>query len=117
MCSYCSLMGEPQVHDSALNYLTCESCKKVTCITKEEYNYFAFCQNLPVPFSVDWVVYKGETYLAKVNYQKSYNCRRAIIDLCVCLTYDTPLKSVNWNFENFEPKPALSDWKKCLLME
>lgn len=59
-----------------------------------------------VPFFAEWVKYNGDVYFAMINIEKSYACRRAIIDLCYCATAGLingrVLKTVNYNPSKFE---------------
>lgn len=51
-----------------------------------------------------WVRYNGEECVATVNYQKSINCRRPIIDIFYCMTEamnDRVIKSVNFDPTKF----------------
>lgn len=53
-----------------------------------------------------WIEYKGETYFATVNLEKSLSAHRPIVDLSYCATKglnNTVLHSVNWNPEHFKP--------------
>jgi hypothetical protein len=43
-----------------------------------------FIWNCPVFY--DWTEYKGETYFAILNYERSITARRPMIDLCYCAT-------------------------------
>lgn len=67
-----------------------------------------------VPFTFDWVEYKGEVFFAIINVQKSEACHRPIIDLCYCATKglinNIVERTVNYKPEHFKPWKNNSMW-------
>lgn len=60
---------------------------------------------LPTWVFNDWVEYRGETYFAMVDVQKSLRCGRPVIDLAYCATRgmnNVVLKTVNYNADLFK---------------
>ena len=39
-----------------------------------------------LPFVFDWVTYKGEIFVAQMNYERSLAARKPMFDLSYCLT-------------------------------
>jgi hypothetical protein len=111
-CSDCGASDlVEEAEDTELVYLRCGSCRGVTCATHEDLKFWRFTDALPVPFARDWVLYDGETWVATVDYMKSFRCHRPVVDLAYCLTHDQTLRTVNWDPKRFQPHPRLSDWK------
>jgi hypothetical protein len=56
--------------------------------TPEEKAYFEKVRRIcaKVPFSADWVEYKGEIVFAQIDYEKSAKCGRPIIEIGYCAT-------------------------------
>jgi len=61
-----------------------------------------FIMDCPVFF--DWTVYKGETYFAMLNYERSIQAKRPMIDLAHCATRgmnNIVLKTVAYSKKHF----------------
>ncbi len=56
--------------------------------TQEEKDYFEKVSKIckVVPFSADWVKYKGDIVFAQIDYEKSARCGRPIIEIGYCAT-------------------------------
>ena len=60
---------------------------------------------LPAWLFMNWVEYKGETYFAMIDVNKSLACHRPIVDLSYCATSGINgivLRSVNYKKEHFK---------------
>lgn len=45
-----------------------------------------------LPFNLDWVEYKGKTYVAQINYEASKKANKPMLDMSYCMT-----KALNQN--------------------
>jgi hypothetical protein len=64
-------------------------------------NYILQC-----PVTFDWVEYKGETMFAGINYERSIQAKRPMIDLFYCATKamnNIVIKTVQYNKKKFKP--------------
>lgn len=80
-------------------------------MTAEEMEIPKILKPLPVWMFGEWVEYKGETYFAMVDVQKSLACHRPIVDLSYCATRamnNVVLRSVNYKAEHFKKSKLAS---------
>lgn len=62
---------------------------------------------LRLPFSMDWVKYKGEDYFASINFQATEKAGKPMIDLSYCATKsmnNIVLKTVQYDKNKFTLK-------------
>lgn len=60
---------------------------------------------LDCPLVFHWCKFKGETYFGGLNYDRSINAKRPMIDLFYCATTacnHMVLKTVAWDINKFE---------------
>lgn len=61
---------------------------------------------LACPVSANWIEYKGKTYFAMLNYERSVSAHRPMIDLCHCVTRalnGIVIKTVAYDKGKFKP--------------
>ena len=68
-----------------------------------------------VPFVMDWCKFKGEKYVAAIDFDASIPAGRPIMALSYCMTKamnHTVVFHAPWNPDHFKPHPRLSTWGK-----
>lgn len=69
---------------------------------------------LKLPIAFDWVVFKGDTVFAGVNYPETERVGRPMVDIYYCATQamnGNVLKTVQWDKSKFKPSPLSKEWK------
>jgi len=66
-----------------------------------------------LPFSCDWVQFKGETCVATINYEATKKAGKPMLDVSYCMTKamnNIVIKTVQWDKSKFLPS-NLGHWK------
>lgn len=61
---------------------------------------------LKIPFEMEWVEYKGETFVAQFNYERSRQARKPMLDLSICMTRainQVIIDTVQYDKSKFKP--------------
>lgn len=61
---------------------------------------------LRLPIACEWCEYKGETYVAQINYEATVKAKKPMMDLSYCMTKahnQIILKTVQWDKNKFKP--------------
>lgn len=63
---------------------------------------------LKLPIACDWVEYKGEVYVAQINYEATVKAGKPMVDLSYCMTKahnQVILRTVQWDRNKFKLNP------------
>lgn len=66
-----------------------------------------------LPFSFDWVEYKGETVFAQINYEATHKAKKPMIDISYCATQacnQNILFTCQYDKNKFKPSRLGMEW-------
>lgn len=72
---------------------------------------FIMAKDCPL-IAPEWCEYKGEVYVGELNYERSKQSKRIMIDLSFCMTKalnQSIMKTVMWNPKKFNMNPAIKN--------
>lgn len=67
-----------------------------------------------IPFAFDWCIYKGETYFASFNTERSEKAKKPMYDMCYCATRalnNCVLFTTQFDKNKFQPSPLGMEWR------
>lgn len=70
---------------------------------------------LRLPFSIDWIDFKGETVVAQTNYEASKKAGKPMMDISYCMTRalnQNIMYTVQFDKNKFKPSRLSTEWTK-----
>ena len=67
-----------------------------------------------LPFSFDWIEYKGEDVVGQINYEATEKANKPMIDISYCMTQainQNILYTVQYDKSKFNPSRLGIEWK------
>ncbi len=71
-----------------------------------------------LPFSFDWIEYKGEDVVGQINYEATVKAKKPMIDISYCMTQalnQNILYTVQYDKSKFKPSRLGIEWKQTYI--